>query len=1088
MNHRNILDKIQNELKNVEYPNNPCVNQKFADVPIRSPYKDKIISSINKSSEKIYSFEVNYNDINKTVIPNFYSNFGKNLMNKFENINSEINLKNSNIADLNSYSNNYKDEEEKYKKELEIIKKRNVNISLHSRNHNLDFPNNNCISTQINLSDKNLKQEQEINNAIEPNLHNYMNISNNLNNDFDIIDLCSEKAILQSFYIKSNLIQNSEKGEEEKIDLINHTVNEINNSKLFDTGSMKKIDSQFVDDYLQIRDLEIFCQNSTFKNSEIQRVFKFKEELELNRDMKEGIEKSLKYFKNIFDNEENFRMVKIGILDKFESYMRKNKIKVFEHLNFDKGLYPLFKNNLFLFRDVMGDGNCFYRAVLFSYLENIIIEKNSIQLLYLINDIKEVLNENSELIKKYKIKKVNSITGLFIVYKILEDSFSVDFTFNENSEYLSKAKNNKNNIFTALSFLILLFNTDKLFDLGLIMYLRIKIKIFIEANKDKLYTKEFSVKMGNLLPEKYEINYDKFDWQGFYSENLLNLYSEAENIIIYVIPFIFKVNLNIYTYEIGNNFLEKFKGINCFLENKQTISLFYRKMHYEIVYSEDFYLRNKGFIDENALNLENILNSICDEKKNNFKRFERKEYKEHDRFELNNIESMNFSKHSIKNSNNENHVNNFSKENFNIYDINNVSNIQQPNKNFYNEEELINSKNININNFSNQINTVKSNIDLTYKSSILICFHCKKFLPIKNNQNNQHNQTLKNFDSDYFVVKDLNIFICIECIEKEFSSAITAKYLDAYYKNIDNFNDPQYHEFTTIIPQYKINLNCKNETFESNVKNFVEGIQLNFSDYSSPVNFSEIKSFLKIHNEVEIFNNIKSCFCIFCQKQNDYSYSLDSSNLIIPCKCSFCSRRCLFKFFYKYFKYKKIFYNNQTNYDFTCICGYRYNTLQTISLMEILLLKNKNTNLMFINNDDIKENEYNQINDFLKKCLNLLLIKKFDRLCFKCSVWLTDDMIKIKVFIDNNYLNLENILNFEFYHYICFNCVIEDIKKIYFEKDYNIKGMADFDMIKRHLEKNSFFCKMCETYHLISKIEENKELLSKSKEENCLIF
>lgn len=41
----------------------------------------------------------------------------------------------------------------------------------------------------------------------------------------------------------------------------------------------------------------------------------------------------------------------------------------------------------------------------------------------------------------------------------------------------------------------------------MILYFRYKIYLFIKENWNKVYTKDFSVKLGNLLPAEYETEY-----------------------------------------------------------------------------------------------------------------------------------------------------------------------------------------------------------------------------------------------------------------------------------------------------------------------------------------------------------------------------------------------------------------------------------------------------------------------------------------------------------------------------------------------------------------------------------------------------
>jgi hypothetical protein len=47
-------------------------------------------------------------------------------------------------------------------------------------------------------------------------------------------------------------------------------------------------------------------------------------------------------------------------------------------LNFS--FYQRLEKNIFRWRSIKGDGNCYYRAVIFSYLEDLILDKNILML------------------------------------------------------------------------------------------------------------------------------------------------------------------------------------------------------------------------------------------------------------------------------------------------------------------------------------------------------------------------------------------------------------------------------------------------------------------------------------------------------------------------------------------------------------------------------------------------------------------------------------------------------------------------------------------------------------------------------------
>ena len=121
-----------------------------------------------------------------------------------------------------------------------------------------------------------------------------------------------------------------------------------------------------------------------------------------------------------------------------------------------KEQYKLLESSVYKWRSVSGDGNCFYRAFMFSYLQGIIFDKNITLLKNEIIDIQLKLNKNSDMdnltiqvkknINKYKTD------GLFIHLLTL-------------LELLIKDQEDMKNSQLAYDFLIKSLNYSKEFDL-----------------------------------------------------------------------------------------------------------------------------------------------------------------------------------------------------------------------------------------------------------------------------------------------------------------------------------------------------------------------------------------------------------------------------------------------------------------------------------------------------------------------------------------------------------------------------------------------------------------------------------------------
>lgn len=150
---------------------------------------------------------------------------------------------------------------------------------------------------------------------------------------------------------------------------------------------------------------------------------------------------------------------------------------------------------LFRWRSVLGDGNCFYRAIIFGFIEKNIFEKNVMLLKQIACEINEKFEEsNLRSLESHIRSEITSINKQLIL-KIF--CLIIEILEQEDPESVSKAYE----IFLK-SFLFC--NT---FDKGMIMYFRIIIYDYIKNNRTKFYTKDFPVKIGNLLPSQYETEY-----------------------------------------------------------------------------------------------------------------------------------------------------------------------------------------------------------------------------------------------------------------------------------------------------------------------------------------------------------------------------------------------------------------------------------------------------------------------------------------------------------------------------------------------------------------------------------------------------
>jgi hypothetical protein len=178
-------------------------------------------------------------------------------------------------------------------------------------------------------------------------------------------------------------------------------------------------------------------------------------------------------------------------------------------------------NDLFAWRDIFPGSDSFFRAVMFSFLEDIILKRN-------INDYRTFLYELSKNIEDKYFKKILSFYQIDCTKsKIVLILIYFALTIQDIESSIEKAH----------SLLIKIYNFDMNFDFLLILNLKFLIYKYLKSNERKLYNKEFSVPVGSLLPNKYKTN-NKYNFRKFYENNLLQLNKDAERITISIIPFI----------------------------------------------------------------------------------------------------------------------------------------------------------------------------------------------------------------------------------------------------------------------------------------------------------------------------------------------------------------------------------------------------------------------------------------------------------------------------------------------------------------------------------------------------------------------
>jgi hypothetical protein len=235
------------------------------------------------------------------------------------------------------------------------------------------------------------------------------------------------------------------------------------------------------------------------------------------------------------------------------------------------------KREIYCWRKVAADGNCFYRSVMFSWLEYLIFNKKISILKIILADLDTKCHVED--------KEISYLNGQFTYEEKLKAMTIMEIII----EFL-----NNNNIMEGYLTLLKAYNVTRVFDRIMIFYLRFLLYNYISKNKNKLLNKSYPVFLGNLLSSEYQKENGTFLYKDYFINNLLRYHNCPEKLAVYLIPYVLKVNLNIliYYYKKDESRIET-KFFDCGLPDKDKkrdiINLLYRKSHYDIYYSKEYY-------------------------------------------------------------------------------------------------------------------------------------------------------------------------------------------------------------------------------------------------------------------------------------------------------------------------------------------------------------------------------------------------------------------------------------------------------------------------------------------------------------------
>ena len=405
----------------------------------------------------------------------------------------------------------------------------------------------------------------------------------------------------------------------------NSNINELSN--IFDTTtSLRKnlIEEEESKDILLTMNIK---KNNEEKNLEQYlkpKYWKYKEKKnfeEINKNFEQSIntinKKEIKKLKNIINKKD--------IEDEIND---NNKIqKLGELMEFNENDENKLKENIYKFRKIFKDNNNFFRCVIFSIFENVILNNN-------IMFFKELLIEIDSI---FSSENYNS-NNLF-----QDDNLLMELKSNIKIDLLKKIiylllNSMSKSITSSYELLIKIYLSKDEFDSSIILLIRYLLCFYINENKFKIYSKFESIEIMDLLPQKYKemhISLQK-KFELFYINELLKNNSYDNKMIYYLLPCFFNINLNIIYYYPNSKdpIYQHTYGINE--ENDtdifiNTINLFFYKNSFNIYYTKKYYefyskilalyeekiILDQNLIEENSINNNNEI--INDDEKNNIK-------------------------------------------------------------------------------------------------------------------------------------------------------------------------------------------------------------------------------------------------------------------------------------------------------------------------------------------------------------------------------------------------------------------------------------------------------------------------------------
>ena len=299
-----------------------------------------------------------------------------------------------------------------------------------------------------------------------------------------------------------------------------------------------------------------------------------------------------KNISDIYQDFDKLRDSKIGSLNPFKFYIQLKFCceEKYENL-LDLNISDL---EIYKYRKVKGDGNCFYRSFIFSFIENIILKENIVLM-------KEIFIKFNNFCENYLSMNEDIYEKIKIILYIIIDFMQTD-----------------NNNSTAFMFFQKAYLFSEYLDAGIVLFMRYLIKEYLSSNQNSYYKNERNLPIASILPKEY-IRGEVFLFDEYYKNDLMKMNEDAKNIAVYVAPYALNCELNIF--EIKSEYNDKTKKIFCDKKYRINpneddpkfirINLLYNSeiMHYELAYTRQFYDDNYNYLLDLTKNISSIFSN-----------------------------------------------------------------------------------------------------------------------------------------------------------------------------------------------------------------------------------------------------------------------------------------------------------------------------------------------------------------------------------------------------------------------------------------------------------------------------------------------